>query len=58
MIATIRMMKGVDRVALTTNPTVRFSQGRGISPPEDVTANSTPRGIPPTQASSPDNPII
>ena len=48
MMATIRMMNGMERTALTTAPTVRFSIGASRISPLPVTCRSTPSGTPMT----------
>ena len=44
--ATIRMMKGMERTALTTEPTALLSPGADRMPPFSVVWSSTPRGTP------------
>jgi len=44
--ATIRMMKGVERVALTTAPSTRLAQGAANSSPRPLVARNTPSGRP------------
>ncbi|MCY1228694.1 hypothetical protein D9M72_410240 [compost metagenome] len=46
MIATTRMMKGVERVALTISPTMRLSVGAGKSSPLPLVARKMPIGRP------------
>ena len=44
--ATIRMMNGTDRTALTSSDTGRCTRGRAASPPGAVTSSSTASGRP------------
>ena len=56
MMATTRMMKGVDRVALTTMPSTRLTIGAANSSPFRLVARKTPSGRPkavPISAASP-----
>jgi hypothetical protein len=46
MIATTRMMKGVERVALTMTPSTRLTQGAANSSPLPEVARKTPSGRP------------
>ena len=46
MMATMRMIKGTERTALTTAPTVRFTPGASRISPFAVTCRSTPSGMP------------
>ncbi len=46
MIATIRMMKGVDRTKLTIVPAMRLKTGRSRNCPGAVTTNAMPSGKP------------
>ena len=46
MIATIRMMNGMERIALTTAPIERFTAGASRISPRAVTCRSTPSGMP------------
>jgi hypothetical protein len=46
MIATIRMMNGVERTRLTTEPSTRLKIGNGRIWPGLVTTSSTPSGRP------------
>ena len=46
MMATSRMMKGVERVALTISPMIRFQKGAGNSSPLPLVARNTPMGRP------------
>ncbi len=48
MIATTRMMKGVERVALTITPSTRLAQGAANSSPWRLVARKTPSGRPST----------
>ena len=50
MMATIRMIKGVDRVALTMAPRIPFTAVLGRIWSRRVTVRMTPRGIPITVA--------
>src|SRR4051794_262191 len=58
MIATSRMMKGVERTALTMPPITRLTIGRGTTPPRSVRRSSTPRGTPITAPARPAMPTI
>src|SRR4051794_19368736 len=56
MMATTRMMKGVDRVALTMMPSTRLTTGAANSSPFRLVARKTPSGRPkavPISAASP-----
>ncbi|MNU02955.1 hypothetical protein D3C72_2468180 [compost metagenome] len=46
MMATTRMMNGVERAALTINPTMRLIVGAGNSSPLPLVARNTPIGRP------------
>ena len=46
MIATIRMMNGMERTALTTAPMLRLTIGASRNSPFAVTCRSTPSGMP------------
>src|SRR5512138_867687 len=46
MIATSRMMKGVERPAFTTAPSTRWARGRGRMWPGAVTTSTIPSGTP------------
>ena len=46
MIATIRIINGMERTALTTAPTMRFTIGASRISPLPVTCRSTPSGTP------------
>ena len=46
MMATIRMINGMERTALTTAPTVRLTIGASRISPLLVTCRSTPSGMP------------
>src|SRR5690625_4210366 len=53
MIATTRMMKGVERVAFTISPATRLKVTHCNSSPRPLVASSTPRGRPKSVTSKP-----
>src|SRR5690606_34843538 len=54
MIATSRMMKGVERTALTTPPTTRLMPALCSTPPRSVSRSSTPSGMPAAAPATPE----
>jgi hypothetical protein len=46
MIATIRMIKGVERAAFTITPKIRLTNKFYFRPPRAVTVRTIPRGTP------------
>ena len=46
MIATINMMNGIDLIAFTIDPMIRFNEGLDRICPSLVTCSSTPNGTP------------
>src|SRR5690606_18113756 len=58
MIATSRMMKGVERTALTMPPTTRLMPPFCSTPPRSVRRSSTPSGMPMAEPARPEMPTI
>jgi len=58
MMATNRMMNGVERTAFTMVPIMRLTYGLGMMPLGDVTNRKTPKGIPIAAPSPPLTPTI
>src|SRR3954469_2470044 len=56
--ATSRIMKGTDRNALTTAPSVRFTQRFSAIPPRSVATSARPSGSPATNEMRPDATVI
>jgi hypothetical protein len=52
MIATIKMMNGTERVALTMAPNTSATGRFGVIPPLSVATSSTPSGTPSSSATS------
>src|ERR1700678_2850859 len=57
-IATTRMIKGVERVALTIRPRMRLAAGAGNNSPVRLVARKMPSGSPSRVPNRPDNPTI
>ena len=58
MMATSRMMNGVDRTAFTSQPTVLFTAPFSSTPPRSVRRRNTPSGIPMSAPSAPEIPTM
>src|SRR3954469_21188737 len=58
MIATSRMMKGVERTALTMPPTTRLTPVFCSTPPRSVRRSNTPSGMPISEPARPEMPTI
>ena len=57
-IATTRMMKGVERVALTIRPRMRLAAGAGNSSPARLVARKMPSGSPNSVPNRPERPTM
>ena len=58
MMATSKMMKGVERTALTMPPTTRLTARFCSTPPASVNRKNTPSGIPISAPTTPEIPTI
>ena len=58
IMATSKMMKGVERTALTTQPTELFSGAFSSTPPLSVRRRNTPMGMPISAPITPETPTM
>ena len=58
MIATSKMMNGVERTALMIQPSTLLKIGIGCTPPLSVTCSKMPNGMPKTDPMKPDKPTM